>query len=73
MLPPSFPESASAADGEPWEQMTLDQAERRLIEKSLQRCDHNVSEAARQLGVTRMAMRYRMKKYDLGREEEERG
>lgn len=68
MLPQSVPESATAAGSEPWEQMTLDQAERRLIEKALQRCDHNVSEAARQLGATRMAMRYRMKKYGLGQD-----
>ncbi len=72
MLPRSAPEAA-AVPNEPWEHMTLDQAERRLIEKALQRCDHNVSEAARQLGVTRMAMRYRMKKYALGREAEDHG
>lgn len=48
-----------------WERITLDDAERQLIERALQRTNDNVSEAARQLGVTRMAMRYRMKKYGL--------
>ncbi len=47
------------------EHLTLDGAERLLIEKALQRTGNNVSEAARQLGVTRMAMRYRMQKYQL--------
>lgn len=45
--------------------LTLDEAERLLIESALERCDSNVSAAARELGITRMAMRYRMKKYDL--------
>ncbi len=48
------------------EEMTLDQVEKLLIERALKRTDNNVSEAARQLGVTRMVMRYRMKKYTLG-------
>ncbi|MGR8949587.1 MAG: sigma-54-dependent transcriptional regulator [Gammaproteobacteria bacterium] len=45
--------------------MTLDEAELLLIRSALDRNDGNVSAAARELGVTRMAMRYRMKKYDL--------
>lgn len=45
--------------------LTLDQAEKLLIERALMRTDNNVSEAARQLGVTRMVMRYRMKKFRL--------
>jgi DNA-binding NtrC family response regulator len=50
-----------------WENMTLDAAERILIEKALKRTGNNISEAARQLGVTRMTMRYRMKKYGFAR------
>jgi two-component system response regulator AtoC len=53
------------------ENLTLEAAERLLIEKALARTDYNVSEAARQLGVTRMVMRYRMKKYGLGRASED--
>jgi len=47
------------------EQMTLDEVERYLIERALQRTMNNVSQAARELGLTRMAMRYRMDKYKL--------
>lgn len=45
--------------------LTLDEAERSLIVAALARCESNVSAAARELGITRMAMRYRMKKYNL--------
>lgn len=47
------------------ENMTLEAAEKYMLEQALSRTDNNVSEAARQLGVTRMAMRYRMQKYNL--------
>ncbi|MGQ0657715.1 MAG: sigma-54-dependent transcriptional regulator [Chromatiales bacterium] len=47
------------------DRLTLDQAEKLLIERALKRTGDNVSEAARQLGVTRMVMRHRMKKYRL--------
>jgi two-component system, NtrC family, response regulator AtoC len=45
--------------------MTLEGAERFLIEQALRECDNNVSEAARRVGVSRMAMRYRIEKYGL--------
>ncbi len=45
--------------------MTLDQAEKTMIEQALRRTGENVSEAARQLGITRMTMRYRMKQHGL--------
>jgi len=45
--------------------MTLEQVEKVLIEKALERTAGNVSRAARELGLTRMAMRYRMEKYHL--------
>ena len=45
--------------------MTMDQVEKYLLENALNRCGGNVSKAARQLGLTRMAMRYRMEKYEL--------
>jgi two-component system response regulator AtoC len=59
------PRPAPSETAMPLEGMTLDEAERYLIEHALERTDGNVSEAARQLGVTRMAMRYRMQKYEL--------
>lgn len=46
-------------------QMTLEQVEQYLLEQALSRTDGNVSRAARELGLTRMAMRYRMEKYGL--------
>ena len=52
-------------DGLALEGMTLEAAEKALIEAALRRTGHNVSEAARQLGVTRMTMRYRMKQHRI--------
>ena len=48
-----------------FESMTLDEVEKYLIEQALSRTAGNVSQAARELGLTRMAMRYRMDKYQL--------
>jgi DNA-binding NtrC family response regulator len=45
--------------------LTLEAAERLLIEHALERTGNNISEAARQLGITRMTMRYRMKQHGL--------
>ena len=44
---------------------TLAVAERSLIDAALQETGGNTSEAARRLGVTRMALRYRMEKYGI--------
>lgn len=56
---------ASNQTSSDFEHMTLEQVEKLLIEKALSRTAGNVSKAARQLGLTRMAMRYRMEKYKL--------
>lgn len=45
--------------------LTIDAAERRLMEDALEATNGNVSEAARRLGLTRMAMRYRMERHGL--------
>jgi len=45
--------------------ITLEEAEKRLIENALKQANHNVSEAARLLGITRMAIRYRMGKHGI--------
>lgn len=58
--PPAAGNVAQAMD---LEGLTLEQAERVLIERALERTGWNVSETARQLGATRMAIRYRMKKH----------
>ncbi len=46
--------------------MTLEAAEKMLIATALSTTQNNVSEAARRLGVSRMTLRYRMEKYELG-------
>ncbi|MGH8472596.1 MAG: helix-turn-helix domain-containing protein, partial [Gammaproteobacteria bacterium] len=53
--------------------LSLEEAERLLIEQALTATGYNVSEAARQLGVTRMAMRYRMRKHGLDRSPDDGG
>ncbi len=45
--------------------MTLEQIEKYLLSQTLQQTEGNVSKSARQLGLSRMAMRYRMEKYGL--------
>ncbi|CAG0962476.1 Regulatory protein AtoC [Methylophilaceae bacterium] len=45
--------------------VTLDTAEKMLIENALIQANYNVSEAARLLGITRMAIRYRMEKHGI--------
>jgi DNA-binding NtrC family response regulator len=49
----------------PLSEMTLDEAETALIRDALHKTDGNVSKAARLLGITRMALRYRMQKYNI--------
>ena len=46
--------------------VTLEAAEKMLIVAALNATQNNVSEAARRLGVSRMTLRYRMEKYELG-------
>jgi len=61
-------EAASAQAGETaalGTDITLEEAEYNLIQQALDRTNHNVSQAARELGITRMALRYRMKKHGL--------
>ncbi|HEX4385415.1 MAG TPA: sigma-54 dependent transcriptional regulator [Myxococcales bacterium] len=47
------------------ERMTLDEAERHLIQRALARCAGNVSEAARELGLSRSALYRRLQHHDL--------
>jgi len=47
------------------ERMTLDDAERHLIQRALVRCGGNVSEAARELGVSRSALYRRLQHHGL--------
>jgi DNA-binding NtrC family response regulator len=51
--------------GEATSPVTLDEAEKVLIENALKQASGNVSEAARLLGITRMTIRYRMDKHGI--------
>lgn len=46
-------------------QTALDSAEKNILLQALAEARNNVSEAARQLGITRMTMRYRMDKHNI--------
>jgi DNA-binding NtrC family response regulator len=54
------PAADRAVDG-----LTINAAERLLMEEALNAANGNVSQAARKLGLSRMAMRYRMEKHGL--------
>ncbi|MFT5395351.1 MAG: two-component system response regulator AtoC [Gammaproteobacteria bacterium] len=58
-------ESVKASENEMNEDLTLGEAELHLIKQALERTNRNVSKASRELGITRMALRYRIKKYNL--------
>jgi len=45
--------------------MNLDQMEIRILSRALERCDGNVSAAARLLGISRQTLRYRIEKHGL--------
>ena len=66
-LPSPSPSSAPDAPGTaaPPSLATLDGMERRAMREALAASGGNVSAAARRLGISRMAMRYRMKKHGL--------
>ncbi len=46
--------------------ISLDQIEKELIEKALEKAKGNKSKTARLLGLTRETLKYRLKKYELG-------
>ena len=58
------------AGADPFADLTLEAAERMLIERALAASHGNVSEAARRLDVTRMVLRNRIEKYGLAAERE---
>ena len=47
------------------EEMTLEEAERVMIQKALERHGGNVTDAARALGLSRSALYRRLEKYDV--------
>jgi DNA-binding NtrC family response regulator len=64
--PTGGPAALAPVPAESLLELTLAEAEQRLIVHALQAAEGNISEAARRLGVTRMTLRYRMNKYRLG-------
>ncbi|MEM7049046.1 MAG: sigma-54 dependent transcriptional regulator [Acidobacteriota bacterium] len=48
-----------------WDHLTLDQVEKLMIEKSLERHDNNISRAAADLGLSRAALYRRLEKHGL--------
>ena len=50
------------------EDMTIDEAERYLIQRALERCDGNVSEAADSLGLSRSALYRRLQRHGINDE-----
>lgn len=63
------PGAAVVAPSAALEDMTLEELEKTMLARALKSTAGNVSEAARRLGITRMAMRYRMDKHGLGGDE----
>jgi DNA-binding NtrC family response regulator len=61
------PRPRAAQNGTPFlpEGMSLDQYEQELIREALRRADGNKSQAARLLGLTRNALRYRLTQMGL--------
>jgi DNA-binding NtrC family response regulator len=49
------------------ESITLEQAERYLIDRALERASGNVNEAARELGLSRSALYRRLQRFDRRR------
>ena len=56
--------SRAARDAEPRSE-TLDEMESEAIREALRRCGGNLSEAAKQLGITRQSLYRRIEKYKL--------
>ena len=55
------------------EKLTLAEAEQRMLEAAMGRTNNNMTRAARQLGITRRALGYRLRKYGLYRKEMDEG
>ena len=61
---PGLGEPAASA-GEPSSDFSLEEAEKSLLRKALEKAGGNQTRAAVMLGITRDTLRYKMKKFDL--------
>lgn len=60
---PSDESDSSGGDGETFEDMTLDEIERKVILRTLEKVGQNKTEAARILGITRKTLHARLNRY----------
>ena len=59
-------DGSPAARQKPLEEVqTLDEMERRLIEKTIRECDGNLSQVAAQLGISRQTLYNKIKRYGI--------
>ncbi len=68
MLQPSdflFPEMDTKTEGVVFENYNLDDVEKTIIRKALKKREGNISQTARELGITRTSLYRRMEKYGL--------
>jgi DNA-binding NtrC family response regulator len=76
-LPPEFrgaaPRGETAGSGQPAGVVPLEELEREMVQRSLREAGGNQSRAAALLGISRDAMRYKMKKFGLLGRADERG
>lgn len=56
---------ATGGEGNPGETLRLKDVEANLVRRALQRTGGNVSQAARLLGISQTALRYRLEKYNI--------
>jgi DNA-binding NtrC family response regulator len=63
-----FARGAAAAGPPRLDELTLEEAERVMIRRALERSDGSVTDAARTLGLSRSALYRRLEKYDLATE-----
>ncbi|NQU44906.1 sigma-54-dependent Fis family transcriptional regulator [bacterium] len=69
----SFSDRESEKGGAWWmEKLTLGEAEKRMLQAAMNRTANNMTRAARQLGITRRALGYRLRKYGLYHKELDR-
>jgi DNA-binding NtrC family response regulator len=57
----------------PEEGTSLEEVERAMVELAMRQADNNQTHAARLLDISRDALRYKLKKFDLGSAAEEEG
>ena len=71
MLPEKIRTRKKKSKGATTRPLPLPEQEKQLILAALKECGWNQSESARRLGITRNTLRYRMKKYNIQRQQPE--